>query len=87
MRHGTGSNDPVRRRADVFAVSARGLHAARPRAEVDDEASAKEAEGMANHSQRALEELEFKRMLSGELDPGGAIIQITAGAGGVDASD
>ena len=26
-------------------------------------------------------------MLSGELDGGGAIVQITAGAGGVDASD
>jgi peptide chain release factor 2 len=36
---------------------------------------------------KALEEIEFKRMLSGELDGGGAIVQITSGAGGIDASD
>jgi len=55
--------------------------------EASDEDSAKEAAGQASGVQRALDELEFKRMLSGELDPGGAIVQITAGAGGVDASD
>ena len=55
--------------------------------EASDEDSAKEAAGATLAVQRALEELEFKRMLSGELDPGGAIVQITAGAGGVDASD
>ena len=37
--------------------------------------------------QRALDDIQFKRMLSGELDGGGAIVQITSGAGGVDASD
>jgi len=36
---------------------------------------------------KALDDIEFKRMLSGELDAGGAIVQITSGAGGVDASD
>ncbi len=36
---------------------------------------------------KALDDIEFKRMLSGELDSGGAILQIVAGAGGVDASD
>jgi peptide chain release factor 2 len=36
---------------------------------------------------KALEDIEFKRMLSGDLDAGGAIVQITSGAGGVDASD
>jgi peptide chain release factor 2 len=55
--------------------------------EASDEDSALEAAGVANNVQRALDELEFKRMLSGELDPGGAIVQITSGAGGVDASD
>jgi peptide chain release factor 2 len=55
--------------------------------EASDEDSAKEAAGQTKGVQRALDELEFKRMLSGELDPGGAIIQVTAGAGGVDASD
>jgi peptide chain release factor 2 len=55
--------------------------------EASDEDSAKEAEGQVTGVKRALDELEFKRMLSGELDAGGAIVQITAGAGGVDASD
>ncbi len=55
--------------------------------EASDEDSAKEAATATAGVQRSLDELEFKRMLSGELDPGGAIIQITAGAGGVDASD
>ena len=36
---------------------------------------------------KALDEIEFKRMLSGENDGNGAIVQITSGAGGVDASD
>ncbi len=55
--------------------------------EAGDEASAKEAEAQAASVQKAIDDLEFKRMLSGELDGGGAILQITAGAGGVDASD
>jgi peptide chain release factor 2 len=55
--------------------------------EANDEASAREAAGGATAVQRALDELEFKRMLSGELDAGGAIVQVTSGAGGVDASD
>jgi peptide chain release factor 2 len=55
--------------------------------EASDEASAKEAAGGAAAVKRALDELEFKRMLSGELDPGGAIVQVTSGSGGVDAAD
>ena len=55
--------------------------------EAGDEASAKEAEGQAAAIKRALDEIEFKRMLSGEADPNGAIVQISSGAGGVDASD
>ena len=55
--------------------------------EVSDEASAREAEAGVAGIRKALDDIEFKRMLSGELDAGGAIVQITAGAGGVDASD
>jgi peptide chain release factor 2 len=55
--------------------------------EASDEASAKEAEGQVATIRKALEDIEFKRMLSGELDGGGAIVQITSGAGGIDASD
>jgi peptide chain release factor 2 len=55
--------------------------------EASDEDSAKEAAGQVSGIQKALDDLEFKRMLSGELDGGGAIVQITSGAGGVDASD
>jgi peptide chain release factor 2 len=36
---------------------------------------------------KQLDEIEFKRMLSGELDHNGAIVSIQSGAGGVDASD
>jgi peptide chain release factor 2 len=55
--------------------------------EASDEDSAKEAEGQVTAIAKALDDMEFRRMLSGELDGGGAILQITAGAGGVDASD
>ncbi|HEY5939102.1 MAG TPA: peptide chain release factor 2 [Kofleriaceae bacterium] len=55
--------------------------------EADDEASAKEAEAQVAGVRKALEDIEFRRMLSGELDGGGAVVQITSGAGGVDASD
>ncbi len=55
--------------------------------EASDEDSAKEAEAAVGNVRKALDEIEFKRMLSGELDGGGAIVQISAGAGGVDASD
>jgi peptide chain release factor 2 len=55
--------------------------------EASDEASAKEVADLANAIRGALADIEFKRMLSGELDGGGAIVQITSGAGGVDASD
>ena len=51
--------------------------------EASDEASAKEAEGTVAGVQKALDDLEFRRMLSGELDAGGAIVQITAGTDSV----
>ena len=53
--------------------------------EASDEASAREAETSVASVRKALDDIEFKRMLSGELDSGGAILQIVAGAGGVDA--
>jgi peptide chain release factor 2 len=55
--------------------------------EASDEDSAREAESSVAAVRKALDDIEFKRMLSGELDAGGAIVQISAGAGGVDASD
>jgi peptide chain release factor 2 len=55
--------------------------------EAGDADSAREAEGQAAAVRKALDELEFKRMLSGEHDAGNAIVQIQSGAGGVDASD
>jgi peptide chain release factor 2 len=55
--------------------------------EAGDEASGKEAAGMVASTATALDELEFKRMLPGEFDSSGAIVEISAGAGGVDASD
>jgi peptide chain release factor 2 len=55
--------------------------------EASDEASAKEAEASVGAVRKALEDIEFRRMLSGEMDGAGAIVQLVAGAGGVDASD
>jgi peptide chain release factor 2 len=46
-----------------------------------------EVESSVAAVRKALDDIEFKRMLSGELDSGGAILQIVSGAGGVDASD
>ncbi|HVK72551.1 MAG TPA: peptide chain release factor 2 [Kofleriaceae bacterium] len=55
--------------------------------EAGDEASGREAAASTKAIEKALDDLEFQRMLSGEFDGQGAIVQITAGAGGVDASD
>ncbi len=55
--------------------------------EASDEESAQEAAGQVAGIRKSLDDLEFRRMLSGDLDPGGAIVQISSGAGGVDASD
>jgi peptide chain release factor 2 len=55
--------------------------------EADDEASAREVEAGVRQVRKALDDIEFNRMLSGEFDGGGAIVQVTSGAGGVDASD
>ena len=55
--------------------------------EASDEPSGKEAAQMIAATAQALDDLEFKRMLPGEFDSSGAIVEISAGAGGVDASD
>lgn len=55
--------------------------------EAGDEPSGKEAEQMIVAVATALDDLEFKRMLPGEFDASNAIVEISAGAGGVDASD
>jgi peptide chain release factor 2 len=55
--------------------------------EAGDEASAAEAATAVSAIRRALDDIEFKRMLSGELDGNGAIVELKSGAGGVDASD
>lgn len=56
----------------------------------EEEASselAEEALGELGRVEAGLEELEFKRMLSGENDRNSAILQINAGAGGTEACD
>jgi peptide chain release factor 2 len=55
--------------------------------EAGDEATGKEAVAAAATVGKALDDLEFRRMLSGEFDGQGAIVQIQSGAGGIDASD
>jgi peptide chain release factor 2 len=56
-------------------------------AEAEDEDSAREAAALGVRVAQALDEIEFRRMLSGEHDAAGAIVEINAGAGGVDAAD
>jgi peptide chain release factor 2 len=55
--------------------------------EARDEASAREVEDSLASIEGTLDDLEFRRMLSGENDAGGAVVEINSGAGGVDASD
>ncbi|HUS64561.1 MAG TPA: peptide chain release factor 2, partial [Kofleriaceae bacterium] len=55
--------------------------------EAGDDASAREARQLGVEVDRAIADLEFRRMLSGEHDNGNAVVDINAGAGGVDASD
>lgn len=55
--------------------------------EAGDADTAREAEASVAAVRKAFEDLEFRRMLSGELDGSDAIVQIQSGAGGVDASD
>jgi peptide chain release factor 2 len=55
--------------------------------EAEDDDSIQEAGTNAQVIEDALSDLEFRRMLSGDNDFGGAVVQINSGAGGVDASD
>src|SRR5690349_12179113 len=55
--------------------------------EAGDADTAREVEAQVAQIRKTLDEIEFKRMLSGEHDAGGAVVQIQSGAGGVDASD
>lgn len=51
------------------------------------EASEEELELTFQEAEKAIEELEFKKMLSGREDMLGAVVQITAGAGGTESCD
>jgi peptide chain release factor 2 len=55
--------------------------------EASDEASFKEADQSSLAVERAVAEMEFARMLSGENDSANALISINSGAGGTDAQD
>jgi peptide chain release factor 2 len=55
--------------------------------EAEDVDSAEEARTAGEEVKQTLADFEFRRMLSGEHDEGGAVVQINAGAGGVDAAD
>jgi peptide chain release factor 2 len=55
--------------------------------EAEDPDSMKEVTESLTAIEQTLDDLEFRRMLSGENDAGGAIVEINSGAGGVDAAD
>ena len=55
--------------------------------EEGDEATANEVVAELDRLERRLEELEFRRMFSGEMDPANAFVDIQAGAGGTEAQD
>lgn len=52
-----------------------------------DEVEMEEVEAEYSKAMKALEELEFKRMLSGEEDQLGAMMEINPGAGGTESND
>jgi peptide chain release factor 2 len=55
--------------------------------EGDDAGTFAEARAAAAQIKAAIDDQEFHRMLSGEQDASGAVVQINSGAGGVDAAD
>ncbi len=55
--------------------------------EEDDEQAVADVLGELNSMQTELEELEFRRMFSGEMDPNSAYLDIQAGSGGTEAQD
>jgi peptide chain release factor 2 len=55
--------------------------------EARDDAARAEASAAADAAERAVEALEFQKMLSGPQDRAGAIVEVKSGAGGVEAMD
>lgn len=53
----------------------------------NDEEELKELYERVRNAERAIEEMEFRRMLGGENDKNNAIVSINAGAGGTEAQD
>ena len=55
--------------------------------EEDDAEAAQSVEEDLRHLELALEQLEFRRMFSGEMDPNNAYLDIQSGSGGTEAQD
>lgn len=55
--------------------------------EENDEASVESIESDLDENQKILEQLEFQRMFSGEMDESNAFMDIQAGSGGTEAQD
>ena len=53
----------------------------------DDEATVNAALEDVGRIEHRIEDLEFRRMFSGELDPNNAFLDIQAGSGGTEAQD
>ena len=51
----------------------------------DDEATAEEVANDLQHIEKAVGELEFRRMFSGEMDEANAFLDIQSGSGGTEA--
>jgi peptide chain release factor 2 len=77
----TGAYERVRRALDDAQVLADLAE------EAKDDAARAEAVEQAEGAARALEALEFQKMLSGPHDRAGAIVEVKSGAGGVEAMD
>ncbi|MCC6998147.1 MAG: peptide chain release factor 2 [Deltaproteobacteria bacterium] len=56
-------------------------------AEAADEGALREATADAERTERALAEMEFRRMMSGPNDAADAIVEVNAGAGGTESQD
>ena len=53
----------------------------------NDESSLKEISEEVVKNEKALSELEFRRMFSNEMDPSNAYLDIQSGSGGTEAQD
>jgi peptide chain release factor 2 len=72
---------------DTLASDISDMEEFAPLAEQGDVEIQKELETKFAHVQKTLEDLEFRRMLSGELDNLPAIVTINSGAGGTESQD